>query len=124
MISEGELDDLQSQNKGFWFPRVNKKMYIFIFYDALNPWISGLISHIICGMVSQESAQKSLGQAIKARRKELGYSQEGFAMICELDRSYVGQIERGRSNPTLTVLRQIAFKLRLSLGDLFKRAGL
>lgn len=45
-----------------------------------------------------------LGQRIRARRRELGMSQEGLAHIAGLDRSYVGRIERGEHNLTFTAL--------------------
>nr|WP_228030240.1 helix-turn-helix transcriptional regulator [Gimesia benthica] len=35
------------------------------------------------------------GQRVRELRKEQGYSQEKFACVCELDRTYVGGIERG-----------------------------
>lgn len=45
-----------------------------------------------------------LGQRIRARRHELGLSQEGLAHAAGLDRSYVGRIERGEHNLTFTAL--------------------
>ena len=35
------------------------------------------------------------GQWVRELREEQGYSQEKFACICELDRTYVGGIEWG-----------------------------
>jgi transcriptional regulator with XRE-family HTH domain len=67
--------------------------------------------------------QVALGAAIKATRKSLGYSQEGFALRCGLDRSHFGKIERGQANMTLTVLEKIAAELQLSPSELLKRAG-
>jgi len=49
-----------------------------------------------------------LGQRIRARRKELGLSQEGLAHAAALDRSYVGRIERGEHNLTFTALVRLA----------------
>ncbi|WP_369410789.1 helix-turn-helix domain-containing protein [Erythrobacter ani] len=45
-----------------------------------------------------------LGQRIRARRSELGMSQEGLANEAGLDRSYVGRIERGEHNLTFVSL--------------------
>lgn len=45
-----------------------------------------------------------LGQRIRARRRELGLSQEGLAHTAGLDRSYVGRIERGEHNLTFVAL--------------------
>lgn len=45
-----------------------------------------------------------LGQRIRARRRDLGLSQEGLAHAAGLDRSYVGRIERGEHNLTFIAL--------------------
>jgi transcriptional regulator with XRE-family HTH domain len=45
-----------------------------------------------------------LGQRIRARRSEMGLSQEGLAHAAGLDRSYVGRIERGEHNLTFVAL--------------------
>jgi transcriptional regulator with XRE-family HTH domain len=45
-----------------------------------------------------------LGRRIRERRKALGMTQEGLAATAELDRSYVGGVERGERNITFTVL--------------------
>lgn len=49
-----------------------------------------------------------LGQRIRARRRELGLSQEGLAHAAGLDRSYVGRIERGEHNLTFVALVRLA----------------
>lgn len=49
-----------------------------------------------------------LGQRIRAKRRELGLSQEGLAHEAGLDRSYVGRIERGEHNLTFVSLVKIA----------------
>ena len=49
-----------------------------------------------------------LGQRIRARRAQLGMSQEGLAHEAGLDRSYVGRIERGEHNLTFVSLVKLA----------------
>ena len=49
-----------------------------------------------------------LGKRIRARRRELGMSQEGLAHEAGLDRSYVGRIERGEHNLTFAALVKIS----------------
>jgi len=51
---------------------------------------------------------EELGIRIRARRKELGWTQEELAANAGLDRSYVGGIERGERNITFTVLCEIS----------------
>jgi len=59
-----------------------------------------------------------LGNRLRELRKERGFSQEGFADHAELHRTYLGGLERGERNPTLTVLVKIAHALRVSLSKL------
>lgn len=49
-----------------------------------------------------------LGKRIRARRAQLGMSQEGLAHEAGLDRSYIGRIERGEHNLTFVSLVKIA----------------
>ncbi|QDU52224.1 HTH-type transcriptional regulator SinR [Gimesia panareensis] len=60
------------------------------------------------------------GQRVRKLRKEQGYSQENFAYACELDRTYMGGIERGERNPTLRKIEQIADTLGISLAELMQ----
>lgn len=45
-----------------------------------------------------------LGKRIRYRRKSFGWSQEELAHVADIDRSYVGGVERGERNLTFTVL--------------------
>ena len=53
-----------------------------------------------------------LGQRIRAKRRELGLSQEGLAHEAGLDRSYVGRIERGEHNLTFIALIKLCRAMR------------
>ena len=48
------------------------------------------------------------GQKVRALREEKGFSQEAFANYAEIHRTYMGGIERGERNPTLTTIKRIA----------------
>ena len=63
---------------------------------------------------------QNLGQNIRARRKELSLSQEELARRCNIDRSYMGQIERGNANPSLAVIDAIAFALAVTASELLR----
>jgi len=54
------------------------------------------------------------------RRHKLGVSQEEFADMCQLDRTYIGGIERGERNVALVNIEKIAKALRISLLELFR----
>jgi len=61
------------------------------------------------------------GKALRQRRNRIGLSQEAFADLCGLDRTYLGGIERGERNVALVNLEKIAKALDLSLSELFRR---
>ena len=61
---------------------------------------------------------KELGRRIRARRKELGLSQESFALNAEIDRSYVGGVERGQRNLTFSVLCRLCVALECDVATL------
>lgn len=58
------------------------------------------------------------GKRVRELRKEQGYSQESFAWACELDRTYVGGIERGERNLALRNIERIAETLDLTVSEL------
>lgn len=59
-----------------------------------------------------------LGQRIRARRRDLGLSQEGLAHEAGLDRSYVGRIERGEHNLTFVALVKLCRAMRCDVAAL------
>lgn len=61
--------------------------------------------------MSKYNVLKELGARIRDERKSQGYSQEGFAHLANLDRSYYGSIERGERNITIYTICEIAQKL-------------
>jgi transcriptional regulator with XRE-family HTH domain len=67
-----------------------------------------------------ENIRVRFGKALRQRRNKLGVSQEAFADMCELDRSYIGGIERGERNVALVNIEKIAKALRISVSELFK----
>ncbi|AWA46638.1 MULTISPECIES: helix-turn-helix domain-containing protein [Acinetobacter] len=51
------------------------------------------------------------GQLVRKYRKERNISQEQLALLCNMDRSYLGRIERGEVNPTLEKIYELAIAL-------------
>jgi len=62
-----------------------------------------------------------LGKTIRQIRLKKGYSQESVALASELDRSYLGGIERGEHNVAVINLEKIAIALEVPIRELFKR---
>ncbi len=58
---------------------------------------------------------------IRAMRKEKGLTQEAFADLAGIDRSYMGHIERGEKNITLTKIYQLSHALEVGVGVIFER---
>jgi len=53
-------------------------------------------------------------------RVKRGLSQERLAYDAEVDRSYVGGLEREEENPTVDVLNRLAKTLGVAIGEFFK----
>jgi transcriptional regulator with XRE-family HTH domain len=58
------------------------------------------------------------GQRVRELRATKGLSQEAFAAECELDRTYISGIERGRRNVSLRNIEVIAHALSISMSEL------
>lgn len=64
--------------------------------------------------------KEKLGRRIRELRDKKGLSQEKFADLCGLDRTYIAGIEKGRRNVSLINIEKIARAFGLSLSQLFK----
>lgn len=60
----------------------------------------------------------AFGKAVRRLRKGRGYSQESFALQAKVNRSYMGQIERGEVNISIDNIQKISKGLGLSVGQL------
>lgn len=65
------------------------------------------------------SINVEFGRTVRALRTKAGYSQEGFADLIKVNRTYMGKLERGKGNPTLEMLARLAQGLDISLVKLF-----
>ena len=66
----------------------------------------------------------ALGRAIRQARKERGFSQEALAHRTEIDRAYMGSIERGDQNIGVMHLFRIATALEMTVTELMMEAAL
>jgi len=64
--------------------------------------------------------RQRLGRNVRALREAKGWSQEDFADRAGIHRTYVSDIERGRRNPTITVVEKLAAPLGVSAGELLR----
>ncbi|MCC6982494.1 MAG: helix-turn-helix transcriptional regulator [Bauldia sp.] len=51
-----------------------------------------------------------------------GFSQEALAVDAQIDRTYVGGIERGTANPTVALLDRLAEALEVHVREFFEEA--
>lgn len=64
--------------------------------------------------------QRTLGENLRRYRVERGLSQEGFADVLGVHRTYMGGVERGERNLTLKSVERIAETLGLSPLELLR----
>ena len=69
---------------------------------------------------SRRSPTHHFGQRVRARRYELGLSQEALAEAAGMHRTYVGSLERGERNVALLNIIRLAEALELDPADLVR----
>lgn len=63
--------------------------------------------------------KNKIGNRIRKLRHERNLSQEQFANLCGLDRTYIAGIEQGKRNVSIVNLEKIAKAFEISLNELF-----
>ncbi len=63
---------------------------------------------------------QKLGARIKQLREEKEIDQKSFAFDCEIGRTQLYMIEKGRTNPRLLTLMKIADGLEISISELLR----
>ncbi|HWW16053.1 MAG TPA: helix-turn-helix transcriptional regulator [Candidatus Dormibacteraeota bacterium] len=67
-----------------------------------------------------QQIQRQLGERIRKMRTRKGWSQEEFAAISGLHRTYIGAVERGEKNLTISTLHTLAKTLDTTIAQLFR----
>ena len=67
---------------------------------------------------ARERNRQLLGENIRASREARGWTQEELAELADLDRSYIGSIERGERNISFMTLVKVAKALEVKLAQL------
>lgn len=62
----------------------------------------------------------SFGQRVRELRQQTGLSQEKFALMIGMDRTYFSSVEAGKRNISLINIKKIADGLGISVSDLFE----
>jgi transcriptional regulator with XRE-family HTH domain len=64
--------------------------------------------------------QRAVGRNLRRYRQELGLSQEAFADLVGVHRTYMGGLERGERNLTLKSVERLAEALQMDPLDLLQ----
>ncbi|MGB8783934.1 MAG: helix-turn-helix transcriptional regulator [Terriglobales bacterium] len=67
-----------------------------------------------------QQIQRKLGDRIRRLRSRKGWSQEQFAAVSGLHRTYIGAVERGEKNLTISTIHTLAKTLDTSIAQLFR----
>lgn len=71
-----------------------------------------------------DNIQENLGLRVRSLRIAAGITQEQLAEKAGLSLKHLGELERGRSNPTLSSLHALATGLGVSMAALFDFEGI
>ena len=71
-----------------------------------------------------ERALGKLGDAIRARRQALKMSQEALADAAGINRTHMGEVERGKRNISFMSIVKIAKAMDAKASDIIAEAGL
>ena len=64
------------------------------------------------------SIQEAFGQRIQLLRKQYGLSQEKFALLIDMDRTYYASVEAGKRNISIVYIKKIADGFGISMSEL------
>jgi DNA-binding XRE family transcriptional regulator len=99
---------------------------------AINPmilphWYSESVDSspacmVVFGMdeKGEKAIRRAFGVRVRELRKKAGFSQEELATAADLDRSYIGGVERGERNVSLVNIHKIARGLKVKPEALFE----
>ena len=73
-------------------------------------------------MAARSPELAALGRTLRARRKELDFTQAALATAVGADRTYVIQLEKGATNPTYELMKALADALEMPLWELLRHA--
>ena len=62
---------------------------------------------------------ENIGERLRRKRLDVGYTQEHLAELADLHPTYIGQVERGEKNITIESLEKICIALDYPMDELF-----
>lgn len=71
-------------------------------------------------MVRKKKPSSKFGSRTRNLRLSRGISQEQLSNLAGINRSYMGQIERGETNPTLEIIERLSIALKVTPSQLLE----
>jgi len=71
-------------------------------------------------MDKRSNINEKIGKKIAELRKNVQLTQEQLAIKTNLDRTYIGYLEKGNRSPSVATANKIARALGVSISDIFK----
>lgn len=68
--------------------------------------------------IKMKDLAKKFGANLRGKRRDKQISQDQLALLADIDRSYIGRIERGEVNITLEKAYQLAYVLECDVREL------
>lgn len=87
---------------------------------AYTPIYSSHLCEHLCPMLSDKKYLEKLGRKIESLSVEKFRTQTEFSDACEVDTRTIRRIIKAEQNPTILILRKIAFSLEIEVHDLVK----
>ncbi|GBE91312.1 helix-turn-helix domain-containing protein [Nostoc cycadae WK-1] len=83
--------------------------------------LKSITSYLVIAMTApnEKDIRKKFGERLRYLRNIYKLSQEDLAHLCDLDRSYIGGVERGERNVSLLNIKKIADALSISPREFF-----
>jgi transcriptional regulator with XRE-family HTH domain len=69
-------------------------------------------------MARENRIKRDFGDRLRTVRTQKGLPQEALALACELDRTYIGGVERGERNISLVNIHKIARAINVPAKEL------
>ena len=64
--------------------------------------------------------KQKFGLVVRELRIQKGVSQERMALDADIDRTYVGHIEKGTRNVSIEIAEKLAIYFQISISELFR----
>lgn len=76
---------------------------------------------MLCERVGMSELNAQIGQLLKDLREERGWSLRELGLVVGMNKTYLGDIELGKRNPTINSLQKILAGYGLTVKEFFAR---